>query len=364
MKIPFVDLKEQYTSIENGVKLAIEEVFKKSQFILGENLRKFEDEFASYCGVKYGIGVGSGTEALHLALIACGVGPGDEVITVPNTAVPTASAISFANAKPIFVDIDPKTYTMDPSHLEEKVTPRTKVLMPVHLYGQMADMDPILKIAQKYKLKMIEDACQAHGAEYRGKKAGSMGDLGCFSFYPTKNLGAYGDGGMIITNDEKKAEKLRMLRNYGEVKKYHHRIKGFNSRLDELQAAILRVKLKYLSTWNEARRKNAKLYDELLTNDKIIKPVEADYAKHVYHLYIIRCKQRDELQKSLASVGVGTLIHYPIPIHLQEAYKNLGLKRGTLPVAEECADEILSLPMFPELKEAQIERVCEVINRL
>lgn len=363
MEIPFVDLKEQYTSIENEIKPAIEGVFEKGQFILGENLKKFEDEFASYCRAKYGIGVGSGTEALHLALIVCGVEPGDEVITVPNTAVPTASAISFANAKPVFVDIDPKTFTMDPSRLEEKITPRTKVIMPVHLYGQMADMDPILKIAQKYDLKVIEDACQAHGAEYRDRKAGSMGGLGCFSFYPTKNLGAYGDGGMIITNDEKMAEKLRMLRNYGEVKKYHHRIKGFNSRLDELQAAILRVKLKYLSTWNEARRKNAKLYDELLTNDKITKPVEADYAKHIYHLYVIRSKQRDEVQKFLASAGVGTLIHYPIPIHLQEAYKNLGLKRGALPIAEECADEILSLPMFPELKEVQIERVCEVINQ-
>jgi dTDP-4-amino-4,6-dideoxygalactose transaminase len=359
--IPLVDLKEQYYSIKEEIDETIKKVFEKSWFILGENVKKFEEEFARYCGVDYAVGVGSGTEALHLALLACGSGPDEEVITVPNTAVPTISAVSFAQAKPVFVDINPQTYTIDVSKIEDAISPRTKTILPVHLYGQPADMDGIRKIAKKHNLRVIEDACQAHGAEYKGKKVGSLGDVGCFSFYPSKNLGAYGDGGMAVTNNREMAEKLKMLRNYGQEKRYYHKIKGFNSRLDELQAAVLRVKLKYLDDWNEKRRKNASIYNELLTDTDVVTPLEADYGKHIYHLYVIKYKERDSLEKYLKEKGVGTFVHYPIPVHLQEAYSSLGLEKGSFPVAERCAQEILSLPMYPELKEDRIKEVSQII---
>ncbi|MDZ7331442.1 MAG: DegT/DnrJ/EryC1/StrS family aminotransferase [candidate division KSB1 bacterium] len=362
IRIPCSELKIQYENIKAEIKLAFDEVFESSWFILGKQVELFEQEFAEYCGARYGIGVGSGTEALHLALLACGVQPGDEVITVSNTAVPTVSAISFAQAKPVFVDIDPLSYTMDPGAIEAKITPRTRVILPVHLYGQAADMDPIMEIAHRYGLKVIEDACQAHGAAYRGHRVGAIGDLGCFSFYPSKNLGAYGDGGMVVTNDPELADHLKLLRNYGQRKRYYHDIKGFNSRLDELQAAFLRKKLRYLDQWNARRRHLANQYEKLL-DDHVVKPVEASYAYHIYHLYVIRCQCREQLQRYLLDHGIQTLIHYPVPVHLQQAYQDLNLPPGSLPITEQYAAEILSLPMFPELTDEQVSIVADAINR-
>ncbi|TFB12831.1 DegT/DnrJ/EryC1/StrS family aminotransferase [Candidatus Marinimicrobia bacterium MT.SAG.4] len=369
MQIPFGDLKRQYLTIKEDIDEAISNVLNRGWFILGEELRTFEEEFASYCNAKYGIGVGSGTEALHLSLVACGVEPGDEVITVPNTAVPTVSAISCAGAIPAFVDIDPNTYTMDPSKLEDylkkrSTTRKAKAVIPVHLYGYPVDMDPILEIARRYGLKVIEDACQAHGAEYKNQKVGSLGDAGCFSFYPSKNLGAYGDGGMIVTNDRDLAKRIRMLRNYGQENRYHHNIKGFNSRLDEIQAAILRVKFRYLDRWNERRRQIAKIYDQATASSEIKKPIEMDYAKHVYHLYVIRTKNREEIQQDLLNNGIETIIHYPIPIHLQEAYKDLKLKESKFPHAELHAIECVSLPVYPELSDSEVQYICDVISGL
>ncbi len=367
LQIPFVDLVRQYIIIKEEIDEAIGRVLNKGWFVLGEETAGIEEEFASYCGTKYAVGVGSGTEALHLSLLACGVKPGDEVITAPNTAVPTVSAISFANSNPIFVDIEPDTYTIDPFKLDaylkrKSSTKKLKVIIPVHLFGHPADMDPILEVARKYGLKVIEDACQAHGAEYKGRKAGSLGDVGCFSFYPTKNLGAYGDGGMVVTNDKEIAQKVRMLRNYGEEKKYYNVIKGFNSRLDELQAAILRVKLKYLGQWNKTRRKHAHFYNSLLEDSIVTIPKEKNYAKHVFHLYVIRTKKRDKLQEWLKNKGIITAIHYPQPIHFHPAYKELGYKKDDFPLSEKYAEEILSLPMFPELKKDQIEYICNTIK--
>lgn len=360
--IPFVNLKEQYYSIKNEVDKAIREVLEGGWFILGKNVEKFEKEFADYCGVKFAVGVGSGTEALHLALLACGIGQQDEVITVPNTAVPTICAIASANARPVFVDIDPESYTIDISKIKKEITPRTKVILPVHLYGHPADMDPIMEIAKKYNLKVIEDASHAHGAEYKNKKVGPLADIGVFSFYPTKNLGAYGDGGIIITNNEKIDRRLRLLRNYGQTERDRYLIKGYDSRLDEMQAAILRVKLKRLDIWNDYRRRNAQIYNQLLHKDKIHIPVEKDYAKHVYYLYVIRYKFRDKLQIYLRSKGIETLIHYPIPVYLQEAYKTLGYKKGDFPVTERHTAEILSLPIYSELPESQVESIAKTIN--
>lgn len=362
IKIPCSELKIQYENIKAEIKAAFDEVFESSWFILGKQVESFEQEFAAYCGASYGIGVGSGTEALHLGLLACGVQPGDEVITVANTAVPTISAISFAQAKPVFVDIDPLSYTMDPSAIEAKITSRTRVILPVHLYGQAADMDPIMEIAHRYGLKVVEDACQAHGATYRGHRVGAIGDLGCFSFYPSKNLGAYGDGGMVVTNDPELADRLKLLRNYGQRKRYYHDIKGFNSRLDELQAAFLRKKLQYLDQWNARRRDLANQYEKLL-DDSVVKPVEASYAYHIYHLYVIRCQRREQLQQYLLDHGIQTLIHYPVPVHLQQAYQDLKVSSGSLPITEQYAAEILSLPMFPELTEEQVSIVSDTINR-
>jgi dTDP-4-amino-4,6-dideoxygalactose transaminase len=362
--IPFVDLKAQYDSIKDEIDKAIQNVLNTTSFIMGEELKKFEEEFASFCNTKYAIGVANGSDALILALRACGIGEGDEVITVPHTFISTAEAISKVGGKIVFVDIDLKTYTIDVSKIEEKINKKTKAIIPVHLYGQPADMDPIMELAKKYSLKVIEDAAQAHGAEYKGKKVGSIGDVGCFSFYPGKNLGAYGDAGMVVTNNDEIAEKIKLLRNHGRItKKYEHEIEGYSSRLDNLQAAILRVKLKHLNKWNESRRENAKRYNELLSNiDDIIAPHEADYAKHVYHLYVIRVEGRDKLKEDFKSKGIATGIHYPIPLHLQPAYKYLGYKEGDFPVTEECSQKILSLPMFAELADREIEEIVELIK--
>lgn len=359
--IPFSEIKTQYQNIREDIQHAFDDVFESSWFVLGKNVEEFEREFASYCNAKHGIGVGSGTEAIHLALLACGVQPGDEVITVANTAVPTISAISFAQAIPVFVDIDPGSYTMNPDHIASKITAKTKVILPVHLYGQPADMEPILKIAKEYNLRVVEDACQAHGAEYHAKKVGALGDLGCFSFYPSKNLGCYGDGGLVTTNDDVLADRVWMLRNYGQRKRYFHDIKGFNSRLDELQAAFLRKKLKYLDTWNARRREIARIYDESLTN-AIVKPTEKAFSFHIYHLYVIRCQKREDLQKFLTENGVQTLVHYPVPVHLQRAYQELAIQDGALPITEHYASEILSLPMYPELSDEDVAFVASKIN--
>ncbi|MFC1559876.1 DegT/DnrJ/EryC1/StrS family aminotransferase [Candidatus Margulisiibacteriota bacterium] len=360
--IPMVDFKREYLSIKAEIDGAIKEVFDSGWFVLGKQVESFENEFASYIGAKHAIGVGSGTEALHLALIACGVQKDDEVITVPNTAVPTVSAIDFAGAKPVFVDIDKDSYCMDPAEVEEKITKKTKAIMPVHLFGQAADMDPLIKLAKEHGLNIIEDACQAHGSIYKNKKVGALGDAGCFSFYPTKNLGAYGDAGIVTTNDAKIADKVRSLRNYGQSEtRYVHKIRGFNSRLDEIQAAVLRAKLKHLDKWNEQRRKLADKYSGLLSKSKVAVPKEKDHGRSCNHLYVIRSEKRDELQKYLKDHGVVTNIHYPIPVYLQEAYGYLGVKRGACPIAEAYAEQILSIPLYPQLKDEEAEKVASLI---
>ena len=357
MRVSFVDLKRQYEKIKDEIDNAIFKVVNNGDFILGKELGAFEKEFASYCGSKFCACVNSGTSALHFALIALGVSKGDEVILPANRFIAAALAVSYTGAKPILIDIDKESYNIDTTKIKEKITKKTKAIVPVHLYGQTADMGSILEIAEKYNLKIVEDCCQAHGASYNGKKAGSMGDIGCFSFYPSKNLGAYGDGGAIVTSDEKILEKVSMLRNYGQKIKYNHLIKGFNGRLDNIQAAILRVKLKYLDEWNKARRKYALIYNSLLEDADVITPIQKDYAKHIYHQYVIRMKERDNLSKYLNSKKISTSIHYPIPIHLQKAYSDLNYKKGNFPITEKYADEIISLPVFPELKQEEIEYV-------
>jgi len=352
--ISFVGLKMEYAEIGEEIHNAIQRTLENQWFILGEELEKFEKEFSNYIGAKYGVGVNSGSDALYLAIKTLGIGEGDEVITVSHTFISTVDAIVRNGAKPVFVDIDPETYTIDVTQIEKKITERTKAIIPVHLYGHPADMDPITEIANDYDIKIIEDACQAHGAEYKGKKVGSIGDVGCFSFYPVKNLGAYGDGGMIVTNNEELADKLRMLRNYGSPKKYYNDFVGVNSRLDEIQAAILRVKLKYLDNWNEKRKKIAKLYNELLENSDIIIPVEKKWAEHVYHLYVIRHKERDKLQQHLLKNGIQTQIYYPIPVHKQKAYLDLGYSTS-LPITEKICNEILSLPIHPWIRKEEVE---------
>ena len=364
MKVPFLDLKAQYESIRDEIAIALQQVLDKTAFAGGPFVEKFEKEFALFCQRDFAIGVGSGTTALWMALSGLGIGQGDEVITTPNTFIATAEAISFCGAKPVFFDIDEQTYTMDPELLEGTITPRTKAIIPVHLYGQTADMDPIMEIARTHRLFVIEDACQAHGAEYKQRHAGSIGDAGCFSFYPGKNLGAYGEAGAVVTNNAELAEKMRMFRDHGQAKKYYHSMIGWNARMDGFQGAVLSVKLKHLPVWNEARRKNAQLYNSLLADvDDVIKPVEADYTKHVYHIYAIRTPNRDALIRALAEKDIFCGIHYPLPIHLQEAYKFLGYKKGSFPVAEKCAEGLVSLPMFPKLTEEQIEYVVHEIKR-
>ena len=358
MKVPFLDLKAQYETIKDEVSQAIQEVLDKTAFAGGPFVAQFEKEFADFCKVPHAIGVGSGTDALWLALLALGVGPGDEVITVPDTFIATAEAITYCGARPVFVDVEEATYNMDPSKLEAAITSKTKAVIPVHLFGQMADMDPIMGIARKHKLFVVEDASQTHGAEYKGRIAGSIGDAGCFSFYPGKNLGAYGEAGAVVTSNADLDKKIRMLRDHGQAKKYYHDLIGWNARMDGLQGAILSVKLRYLPAWNEARRRNAKLYNEMLGKvDGVVIPQESPQNKHVYHIYAIRVQNRDSLISALAGKDIHCGIHYPIPLHLQEAYKVLGLGKGSFPVAEKVAAEFVSLPMFAELFEEQIARV-------
>ena len=366
MNVPFIDLKAQYESIRTEVASAIQEVLDKAAFAGGPFVAQFEQEFARFCQTQHAIGVGNGTDALWVALWGLGIGAGDEVITAPTTFIATAEAISLCGAKPVFVDVEEQTCNLDPALIEAAITPRTKAIIPVHLFGQTADMDPIIEIAKKHGLFVIEDACQAHGAEYKGRRAGSMGDAGCFSFYPGKNLGAYGEAGAVVTNNAELAEKLKVFRDHGQAKKYYHQIIGWNARMDGIQGAVLSVKLKYLPAWTEARRRNAALYGELLSQvDTVRAPNEAGYAKHVYHIYAIRAHARDELISALGKKGIACGIHYPVPVHLQDAYKDLGLRRGSYPIAERCAEEFVSLPMFPELRKDQIEYVVnEVRNHL
>ena len=359
--IKFVDLKAQYDSIRDEINKAIQQVLDSTHFILGENLAEFEKEFANYCNAKYSVGLNTGTSALHLALLAKGIGKDDEVITTPNTFFATCEAISYTGATPRFVDIDEETYNMDANKLEKFITKKTKAIIPVDLYGQPADMKHILEIAKKHNLIVIEDACQAHGAEHYKKKV-PIADIGCFSFYPAKNLGAYGEGGMIVTNDKEVDEIARAYRDHGQIKRHVHNYIGYNYRLEEMQAAILRVKLRHLDKWIDMRRKNALIYNEKLKNIDVIMPVEKDYNKHVYHLYVIRVKNRQKLIEHLNSKGIQTGIHYPTPIHLQEAYKDLNYKKGSFPISEKCEDEIISLPMFPELKEEEISFVARSIK--
>lgn len=369
MHVPFVELKAQYQAIREELAPEFEQVFAKTAFIMGPTLSGFEEAFARYCGVKHAIGVGNGTDALTLALKSLGIGSGDKVITAVNTFIATAEAIVNAGATPVLVDINPDTYTMDPEKIERLLSGNTqllnevKAIIPVHLYGQPADMDPILEIAKKYGLYVIEDAAQAHGAEYKGRKAGSMGHIGCFSFYPSKNLGAYGDGGAVVTSDDALALAVRKLRDHGSIEKYRHDLVGYNSRLDALQAAVLSVKLQYLDEWNQLRGQHARLYNELLSFPGMITPHVLEGVTHVYHLYVIRVREgsRDELKLYLKERGIQTGIHYPDPIHLTPAFAELGYKRGDFPVAEGYADQILSIPMYPELIREQIEYVAESI---
>ncbi|HYP25693.1 MAG TPA: DegT/DnrJ/EryC1/StrS family aminotransferase [Blastocatellia bacterium] len=362
MKVPFGDLRRQYEGMRERIDEAIRGVLNRGWFILGAEVESFEREFADYLGARHAIGVGSGTEAIHLALVAAGVRPGDEVITAANTCVPTVSAISFAGAVPAPVDVDEVSYNLDPGKLEAAITGRTRAILPVHLYGQAADMAPILEIGRRSRIPVIEDAAQGHGAGYKGARLGTFGGMGCFSFYPSKNLGAFGDAGAVVTDDDELALKLKRLRNYGEERRYHHSSKGFNSRLDEIQAAILRVKLPELDRWNARRREIASFYDREIMNPQVRKPVELGYGHHNYHLYVIRCARRDELQRHLADAGVSTLIHYPVPFHLQEAYRDLNKKPGDYPAAESCANEVLSLPIFPELSDEEARYVAECVN--
>ncbi|WP_157269466.1 DegT/DnrJ/EryC1/StrS family aminotransferase [Azohydromonas aeria] len=362
--IPFVDLKAQYLSIKDEVNAAIQGVLDRCEFTLGSEVAAFEKEFAAYCQAEHGIGVNTGTSALHLALLAAGVGPGDEVITVPFTFVATVSAIDYTGARPVFVDIDPRTFTMDVNAVEAAITPRTKAIIPVHLYGQPVDMDPLLEIARKHGLIVIEDACQAHGAEYKGRRAGSMGDMGCFSFYPGKNLGAYGEGGMVVTNHPEFTRTIRMLRDWGAEKKYHHVLKGYNFRLEGIQGAVLRVKLKYLDGWTEARRAAAARYDSLMAGSSVPTPFARADVRHVYHLYAIRTRHRQAWQEALLAQGIQTGIHYPTPVHLLPAFADLGYQPGQFPHSEQAASEVLSLPMFPELTAAQCDQVAQAVLAL
>lgn len=359
--IPLVDLRGQYLGIKREVDAAIGRVLDSGQYVLGEEVEAFEREFADYSGGSHGVAVNSGTSALHLALLAAGVGPGDEVITVPFTFVATAAAIGYVGARPVFVDIDPDTFTIDVTRLEPALTSRTKAIVPVHLYGQPADMDPILEIAARHNLAVIEDACQAHGARYKGRRVGSIGDAGCFSFYPGKNLGAYGEGGIVVTNSAAIARQVRMLRDWGQDRKYHHVLKGYNYRMEGLQGSVLRVKLRRLERWTEARRARARDYGELLNRSDVQAPEEAPYACHVYHVYAVRAPDRSALQRALQANGIGTGIHYPVPVHLQPAYADLGFRPGDFPQAERAANEVLSLPMYPELSHTDLELVTAVI---
>ena len=362
LQVPFVDLKTQYTALKSEVDAAFAEVFENTSFVLGDAVARFEDEFATYCGAKHAIGLDSGLSALDMLLRAYGIGPGDEVITASNTFIATVLAISSAGATPVLVDCDPVTYNISCEAIEAAITPRTRAIIPVHLYGQPVDMDALLAIARSHSLLVIEDACQAHGATYGGNRVGSTADGAAFSFYPGKNLGAYGDGGMAVTNDAQVADTLRMLRNYGQRQKYHHEVVGYNRRLDSLQAAALSVKLRYLDQWNAARQAHAERYRTLLADAPVTTPAVLEGVQSVWHLFVIRSENRDGLQAHLSRHGVSTGIHYPVPVHLHRAYESLGYRRGSFPVAEAYATEILSLPMYPELPQSHIDYTADIIQ--
>jgi len=362
-RIPLVDLKQQHQTIWPEIEKALRQVIESSQFILGDAVARFEEHFAAYCGVPYAIGVDSGTSALELILRAFDIGPGDQVITAANTFIATVLAIAYTGAQPVLVDVDPETMNLDPMQLERAISPRTRAILPVHLYGQPADMDAIAEIAERHGLLVIEDACQAHGARYKGKRVGALGHAAAFSFYPAKNLGALGDGGMVVTRDADLAARIRKLRNYGQDRKYHHVLLGYNRRLDTIQAAVLDVKLCALDARNAARRAHAMRYTANLKDLPLSLPSTAAETEPVYHLYVIRTAERDALQQFLAAHGVDTGIHYPIPIHLQPAFSHLGYRKGDFPVTEDCASKVLSLPMYPELIPEQIDSICNLIAR-
>lgn len=363
MKVPFLDLKRQNDPLAPQIRAAFDRVIEASAFAGGPFVTAFENDFAKFCDTDYAIGVGNGTDAIWFVLLALGIGPGDEVITVPSTFIATAEAITFCGAKPVFVDISEETYTMDPELLEEAITPRTKAIIPVHLFGQMADMDPIMKIAAKHGIKVIEDACQAHGATYRGKVAGSMGVAGCFSFYPGKNLGAMGEAGAVVTNDADLAMKIRMFRDHGQAQKYYHKVVGWNGRMDGLQAAVLQIKLKHLAAGNLSRAKHAQQYTNRLQSFfELTTPVTGENNTHVYHIYAVRVQNRDAVLARLHKAGIGAGIHYPVPLHLQDAYADLGYSKGAFPVAEKVASELLSLPMYPELNEEEVDLVVDELS--
>jgi len=369
MRVPFVDLAAQHRRIEPELHQAFERVLERSSFILGSEVERFEAAFSSYLGTAECVAVSSGTAALQLALEALDIGAGDEVITVPYTFIATVEAITTLGARPVFVDVDPASYTMDPAHVQRAITERTRALLPVHLYGQPADMDSLLELARRYKLALVEDACQAHGAEYKGRKAGSLGTASCFSFYPGKNLGALGEGGAVVTNDPQLAERVRLLRNHGSVSKYEHRLRGYNFRMEGLQGAFLAVKLPHLDEWNERRRKLAQRYDQLFSGfpipgrevASVVIPTEMPYARHVYHLYVIQADNREALRRELAAQGIETGLHYPIPLHLQEACRSLGYHKGDFPVCERLAQRVLSLPMHPDLADEALEYVASAV---
>lgn len=363
MRILFQDLRRELKILGKEIEEAISKVISSGYYILGKKVEEFEGAFASWLGTRYAIGVGSGTEALHLSLVAIGIKPKDEVITATNTCGPTISAIMACQAIPVLVDVDPVSYCLNVGEVKKRITRRTRAIIPVHLYGQTADMDPLLEISRRFKIPIIEDCAQAHGAKYKDKKAGTLGLLGCFSFYPTKNLGTFGDAGMITTNNKELADKCRLLRNYGQRDRYRHDLAGFNSRLDELQAAILKVKLKRLDTWNLRRREIAKRYNSGINNPEVILPKEMDYNYHIYHLYVIRIKRsRKRFQEFLKKKGIFTLIHYPIPIHRQRFYRQIIGRNNHYPVAEELAKQIVSLPMYPFLEDEEIDYIIDVIN--
>jgi dTDP-4-amino-4,6-dideoxygalactose transaminase len=361
MRVPFVDLKLLHSGLEEQLRAVFDRVLDHSSFVLGPEVHQFEAEFAAYCGTSHCVAVNTGTAALHLVLAALGIGPGDEVITVPHTFIATAEAITAVGATPVFVDIDPVSFCMDPNLIEGAITSRTRAIIPVHIYGQMADMEPILEVANRHRIPVVEDACQAHGAAYKGSKAGSLGVAGCFSFYPGKNLGACGEGGAVTTDDAELAQRIRMWRDHGSRKKYEHQFAGHNMRMEGIQGGILSVKLKQLDRWNDQRRWAAEEYARVLAEAEIVLPNQMDYARHVYHLFVIQAPDRDGLRRLLAEADIETGLHYPIPLHLQQAYRSLGYQEGDFPVAESAKDRILSLPIYPGITSEAIARVAEVL---
>jgi dTDP-4-amino-4,6-dideoxygalactose transaminase len=360
--VPFLDLKAQYRRMKPEIDAAVARVIDSAQFVLGPEVAAFEERFATYCQARHCVAVNSGTSALHLALVAAGIGPGDEVITVSMTFVATTAAILYSGATPVFVDVDPQNWTIDPRLIETAITPRTKAIMPVHLHGRMADMNSIMEIARRRGLLVIEDAAQAHGAEYRDRRAGSIGDLGCFSFYPGKNLGAYGEGGAVVCDDPALAHRIALLRDWGQETKYNHVLPGYNYRMDGIQGAILNVKLDYIESWTEARRSIASIYDRLLSGGQYQRPAPSPDSRHVFHVYAIAVERRDDVQRALQAAGIGTGIHYPIPVHLQTAYAGLGRRPNDLPVTESLAKRLLSLPIYAELQPEQVSEVAQALK--